>query len=278
MTVTLFVFGSLIFLDAMLDSALAQIRDKVDINVYFTVEAEEPDILALTEQIRELPEVADVEYVSRNDALVEFRRENEGDQLILQALDELGENPLGAYLNVRAQETSQYASIATFLESKQETTSNGVPLIDKINYFDNKLAIDRLTSVMNSIDALSFIVMVVFIAISILIIFNTIRLAIYTAREEISVMRLVGANNAYIRGPFIVEGIMYGIISAIFALIIFYPVTIWAGPFTETFFGSRSIFDYYVDHFAQMFVLLIVTGVILGAVSSYLAVRRYLKI
>ena len=87
--------------------------------------------------------------------------------------------------------------------------------------------------------------------ISILIIFNTIRLAIYTSREEISVMKLVGAGNFYVRGPFVVEGIMYGISSALIALILFYPVTIWMAPLTENFWRA-NVFNYYVNNFAQI--------------------------
>jgi cell division transport system permease protein len=91
-------------------------------------------------------------------------------------------------------------------------------------------------------------------------------------------MRLVGASNAYIRGPFVIEGLIYGIASAIITLIIFYPLTLWLGPVTESFFGSINLFDYYVSNFGQLFVILVGSGMILGAISSYLAVRRYLRV
>ncbi|PIP87357.1 hypothetical protein COW81_00555 [Candidatus Campbellbacteria bacterium CG22_combo_CG10-13_8_21_14_all_36_13] len=278
MTVTLFVLGSLVFLDAMLDSALGQIQSKVDINVYFTVDAPEDAMMAMKDSLEALPETASVDFVSRDEAVAEFTRKHADDQLILQALNELDDNPLGAHLNIRAKETSQYESIARFLDSENALSSEGAGIIDKINYFQNKTAIDKLSKIITSVDALSFAILIIFIIISIMIVFNTIRLAIYTSKEEISVMQLVGASHSYIRGPFIIEGMMYGFTSALFAMVLFYPVTIWLGPFTEDFFGGTNVFDYYVDNFSQMFLILILAGVVLGAISSFLAIKRYLKL
>ena len=276
-TVTLFIMGSLIFLGAILDSSLDQIKNKVDINVYFVTTAPEEDIISLKSSLEQLSEVSLVEYVSREQAIGEFKKRHENDQLILQALQELDDNPLGSHFNIRAKETSQYESIATFLENYQ-TSSSEISIVDKVNFFQNKIAIEKLSNIILSVDKLSLGVIVAFMIISILIIFNTIRLAIYTSREEISVMKLVGAGNFYVRGPFVIEGIMYGISSALIALALFYPVTIWMAPLTENFFGGANVFNYYVNNFAQIFVVLILSGVFLGGVSSYLAVKKYLKI
>lgn len=279
MTVTLFVLGSIIFIGATLDAALEQIRSKVDVNVYFVTSAEEGDILALRTRLEELPEVSEVEYVSRDVALERFRARHEDDQLTLQALEELGDNPLGANLNIRAKETSQYEGIAKFLENEAALTAGGESsIIDSINFFQNRVAIEKLTSIIDSAERFGLIVTIVLALATILITFNTVRLAIYTAREEISVMRLVGAANSYIRGPFVFEGIMYGFIAGILTLVLFYPFTIWLAPVTENFFGNINVFDYYVSNFIQMFLIIVGTGVVLGSVSSYLAVRRYLKV
>ena len=279
MAFALFVIGSLIFLGAMLDSSLSQLKDKVDINVYFLTTAPEGEILNLKTQVEGLPEVLFVEYVSREDAINEFRLRHEDDQLILQALDELGDNPLGANLNIKAKETSQYAGIAKFLDSKNAlSTESENQIIDRVNYSQNKVAIDKLNGVVDSIETISFTVALLLVIISIAMTFNTVRLAIFTSKDEISVMKLVGANNKYVRGPFVVEGAISGVISAFIALILFYPLTLWLGPATETFFGGLSIFDYYLNNFGQIFLIMFATGIILGGGSSYLAVRRYLKI
>ncbi|MBL7045648.1 MAG: ABC transporter permease [Parcubacteria group bacterium] len=279
MTVTLFVIGSLFFVGALLNSTLDQLKDKVDINVYFTIDADEGSILSLKKSIEVLPEVSVVEYISRDEALERFRERHSDDQLTLQALDELEDNPLGASLSVRAKETSQYEGIANFLQEQEDATPQGeTSIIEKINFFQNKIAIDRLTKIINSAERFGMLVIIFLALASVAITFNTVRLAIYTAKDEISVMKLVGASNTYIRNPFVVEGVLYGIAAAIITLVLFYPVTLSLGSATEGFFSDINIFEYYLGNFGQIFVIIMGTGILLGAVSSYLAVRRYLKI
>lgn len=277
MTITLFTIGAALFLGQLLDVSLEQIKEKVDINVYFVTSAKEDDILALRSALENLPEVEAVGYTSREEALENFRERHENDELTIQALDELGENPLGASLAIRAAETSQYEGIAAFLEARQSSEDPNTPIIDRINFFQNKAAIDKLTAIIGAVERFGYIAMGVLIVSSVLITFNTIRLAIYTAREEISVMRLVGAGNMFIRGPFILQGVIYGVISGILTLILFYPLTLWLGPATETFF-TLNIFTYYVSHFAYLFFVIIGAGIFLGAVSSLFAITRYLRV
>lgn len=274
-TLTLFSLGSIVFAGAILNSSLDQVKSKVDVNVYFVSNAKESDILALKNKIQSLPEVANVEYVSREKALANFKERHANDQITLQALDELGDNPLGAILNISAKETSQYEGIAKFLDSE---AGDNASFIDKVNYYQNKAAIDTLTRMINGGTKIAFGITLALIIISILIALNTIRLAIYIAREEISVMRLVGASNRYIRGPFIIAGIMYGVVSALITLAFFYPATYWISSITATFFSGFSIFTYYLANFVQLFVLIVGVGVLLGAISSYLAVRKYLRV
>lgn len=276
MIVTLFVISSIILSSALLSSSLELIKNKVDINVYFVTTAPEEDILLLKKSLEALPEVASIEYTSKATALENFKKRHEGDELTLQALQELNENPLGAVLNIRAKQTSQYETIAKFLESKN--TSPAESIIDKVNYYQNKTAIDKLSVMIDSGQRMGAFLTLMFVIISILITFNTIRLAIYISREEISIMKLVGASNMYIRGPFVVGGIMYGIFSAVVTLIVLYPITYWLGPATEAFFGGINIFSYYIAHFAEIFFILFGAGIFIGAVSSYLAVRKYLSL
>lgn len=284
MTVTLFVIGSLIFDRAVLMSTLNDLQDKVDVSVYFKTTAEEEDIINIKEKLEKLSEVKNVEYISQEKALEEFKERHKDNALILQSLEELGDNPLGAVLNIKAKMSSQYESIAKFLEG-YSTAGDGDSLgIDKVNYYDNKLIIDRLTEIIDSTQKSGVVRSVVLIIISFLVIFNTIRLAIYSAREEIGVMRLVGASNRFISGPFVVEGILYGIISSVITMAIFYPITRWlgpvflSGPLGRLVFSNIDIFNYYLSNFFQVFVILLLTGTIIGAASSLIAVRRYLKV
>ncbi|MEK7614522.1 MAG: permease-like cell division protein FtsX [Patescibacteria group bacterium] len=276
-TITLFVIGSLILLNAVLGYSLEQIKEKVDVNVYFTTNAPEETVLAIQASLQKLPEVALAEYTSRDQALQNFKKRHEGDYLIAQSLEELGDNPLGASLNVRAKDPSQYESIVSFLEGGSALVKSNASYIDKINYYQNKEVIDRLNKIIAGTKKVGFAVTLALVIISILITFNTIRLAIYISREEIGIMRLVGAGNHYIRGPFLIEGVLYGVISAVITMLIFWPVTAWLGKTTTMFFGGINLFDYYTSYFFQLFFILLLSGVFLGAVASFLAVRKYLK-
>jgi cell division transport system permease protein len=106
--------------------------------------------------------------------------------------------------------------------------------------------------------------------------FNTIRLTIYFAREEISVMRLVGADNRYIRGPFMIEGIVYGAVSTLITVVLFFFITLWFGKSMTDFLGL-NLFSYYLRNIFQIFIIILLSGAILGSISSFLATRRYLK-
>jgi cell division transport system permease protein len=277
MTVALFVIGATMMVNTVLEVSLGQIQDKVDINVYFVTTAPQPDIDALQAALEALPEVKEVTFTSREDALAEFSEKHRNDSTIMQGLEELGENPLGASLAIRANDTAQYEGIAAFLEEKRAATDQQYPLIEDINFNKNQEAITTLTSIIDAVERSSAIAMIILVVAAVVITFNTIRLAIYTSREEISVMRLVGASNTFIRGPFLLQGVMYGVISGVLALLIMYPLVLWLGPATEVFF-QFNIFNHFVSDFGRLFATLVGAGAVLGIISSLLATSRYLRI
>jgi cell division transport system permease protein len=276
MVITLFSIGSLFFSRAILGTILSQIQDKVDISIYFKTDTSEQDILSLKNSISKLAEVKSIEYISAEQALADFKERHKDNALITQSLEEIGKNPLGAILNVKAKETSQYETIAKFLEAESNSPSGSG--IDKINYFQNKTVIDRLSKILDSAKNLGGIISIILVIISVIITFNTIRLAIYISREEIGVMRLVGASGKFVSGPFIVEGVIYGVISAVITVVLFYPLVLWLGPITESFFSGINLFHYYISNFGQLFLILLLTGTVLGGLSSFIAIRRYLKV
>lgn len=278
MTVTLSIIGSLIFLSALLTFTLNTVKDKVDVSVYFVTTAAESDILAVKSQLEKLPQVSSVTYSSAEDALVAFRARHATDQLTLQALDELGGNPLDASLEVRAKDPSQYESIVKFLEASPTLSSGNASIVDRINYSQNKDVIDRLSLAIRATREIGFAVVILFAIASVLIAFATVRLAIYVAKDEIAVMRLVGASNAYIQGPFIITGIITGITAAIIVLLLLWPTTWYAGMKTAVWFGGFNIASYYVDHFMLVSSIVMLSGIVLGAVASLFAIRRYLQV
>ena len=275
MTITLFVVAGLIIAGAALSSTLKQVTEKVDVTVYFTTEASEEQITEIQRSIEMDPSVAFVRYVSREEALAVFRERHQNDQLTLQALDELGKILWGPSVELGPKGTSQYESIAESLRAQQEAAASA-NVIDKINFYQNKAAIDRLTSIIETSRRIGIAVMLILGLATLLIAFNTIRLAIYTTRDEIGVMNLVGASRWYVRGPFMIAGVLYGLVSGLTVLLLLYPLTLWLGPGSERFFGSFNVFSYFLSAFPLIFLVVVGSGVGLGALSSYLAVRRYL--
>lgn len=278
MTVTLGIIGTLIFLSALLTFTLNVIKDKVDISVYFVTTASEGDILGVKNQIEKLPEVQSVTYTSAEDALAAFKARHESDQLTLQALDELGSNPLDASLSIKAKDPSEYESIVNFLEASPALSSGGTSIVDRINYAQNKDVIDRLALALTATREIGIAVVLLFAAASILIAFATIRLAIYTAKDEIAVMRLVGASKRYVQGPFAVTGIVTGVLAAFIVLLIMWPVTWYVGAKTAAWFGGFNVGSYYESRFWYILLILMGSGIVLGAVASILAINRYLKV
>lgn len=280
MVITLSVIGSVIFVSAVLNITMDELRKKVDINVYFVTTTEEDDILSLQKRIRGLPEVQSVEYVSREQTLANFKLRHENDQLTLQALEELGVNPFGASLNIKAQDPSQYESISNFLSEENILASDGKKIIDRNTYSknENRIAIDRLSRIISSAKTLGLAVSLALVFFSIAVTFNTIRLTIYISREEISVMQLVGASKNYVKGPFVVTGVLVGFISGIITLALFFPISYWLGGLTQNFFIGFNIFNYYVGNLFQIVFIVIGSGIGIGALSSLLAVRKHLKL
>jgi cell division transport system permease protein len=166
--------------------------------------------------------------------------------------------------------------------------SSKVPIISKINYQENKLIIDRLGRIIPAVEKSGSVVAIVLILIAIISVWNTIRLIIFTAKDEISVMKLVGASNIYVRGPLVVSGIMYGIIAAIITLILMAGIAYWSDMAILRFAGVQVASDfslivnvfstYFAQNFVQILLIIIGAGVILGGGASYIAARRYLKV
>ena len=277
-TVTLFTIIVIIFTNVVLESVLSDMKSKVDVNVYFITTAPEQDILAMRDSLNKLSEVSSVKYVSREQALQEFKDKHKDDYLTIQGLDELGDNPLGGRLNIIAKDPSQYEGIVKTIEDKNALVALDQSIIDKVNYRQNKVVIDRLSAIINGAKQLGFLLALTLMFISILITLNTIRLVIYMSREEIAVMRLVGASNMYVRGPFVVGGAIYGVISATLAVILFWPIAIWLARATTDFFGGVNLYKYYIQNFFQIYFIVLLAGIFLGSVSSFLAVRKYLKV
>src|SRR3989344_689340 len=272
MVLMLFVIGNLIFMGALAGVILSSFESKVDISVYFLPDANEHTITSIKNEIETLPDVRDITYISRDRALELFRERHKGNQLISAALEEIGDNPLQASLNIRAKDPSRYAAISEFLLHKNYKE------IDKINYFENQQVIERMGAIFRAVRGSGMFLAFFLAFIAVLVTFNTIRLAIYTMREEIGIMRLVGATKWFIRGPFIVSGILYGATSALITLMIFFPLIWLISPRLALLVPEFDIFQYFLNNLFMFAILMFGGGIIIGVLSSWIAIRRYLQV
>jgi cell division transport system permease protein len=272
MTVALTVFAGLIMFSVITQAAASAIQDKIDISVYFNTNTSEDQILNIQQSLQSLSQVQSVGYTSRDQALANFEANHASDPTVTQAINQLDTNPLEASLNVKAKDPSQYPAIADYLSSP-----NLVPYIDNVSYAQNQNVIDRLAAIVRNVETGGFVVTLLLTLIAGLVIFNTIRLAIYSNRDEIGVMRVVGASNSMVRGPYVVEGMLCGGIAAIASLIIAAPAIYFVNPYLNTFIPGLNLFQYFYTHIAQLLLYELLFGVVIGALSSFIAVRRYLR-
>ncbi len=273
MVITISLITSLFLVSVVADKILKDLEDKVDISIYFGVKTTENEIIKIKKELEGLSDVKSVEYVAKEAALAKFEDDHKNNPQIIKSLEELGDNPLEASLNVKAKLITNYDSIVTFLESPRFAS-----LIDEVNYRQNQKVIEKLSKILSAVRSFGFISIIVLVVVAVLVTFNTIRLTIYSTREEIGVMRLVGASNWYIRGPFIVEGIIYGLIAAVVTIILFYPLVLFVSPKAVAFINGINLADYFKSNFFEIFFMQSLIGVFLGVVSSLIAMRRYLKI
>lgn len=266
------VFEGLIIFNVLTDKTIAALEDKIDIAVYFKSTAPEDTILSMERSLEALAEVASVEYVSRDKALEIFKARNADDAIIVNALDELKDNPLLASLNIKAHDPKDYALIATYVGDERFAGD-----VEKVTYTQSRAAIERLTGIVDTAKRTGFFLTLFLAVTAVLVAFNTVRLAIYSNKEEISIMRLVGGSNVFINGPYVVQGILFGILSALVGFLILIPVIHFASPRIQSFIPEVNMQTYFYSSFLSLLGYQLLFGIILGVVSSTIAVRRYLK-
>jgi len=273
MFLALFVLQGLIIFNIIAKNAIATVQNKIDISVYFKNNIAEDEILKLKKSLEGLSEVKQVEYVSQEQALAEFQARHKDSTVVTQAIQELGANPLLASLNIKAYNPKEYAAIAAYLNNESLS-----PLIEKVSYAQNQVVIDRLISIVDTAKRGGIALTLIAAIIAILVAFNTIGLAIYSNREAISIMRLVGASNNFIRGPYIIEGILYGLLAGVLSFAVIVPLIVYASSYIAKFIPEINLQIYFAANFLRLFGYQLLFGIILGIFSSFIAVRRYLKV
>ncbi len=272
MTLAALVFVGLVMFGVVTHAAASAIEDKIDISVYFKTTTSEDQILSIQKSLEQLSQVASVDYVSQAQALTTFQQQHANNQTISQAISELDTNPLEASLNIKAKDPSQYGAIDQYLSS-----SSLSQYIDSISYSQNQSVINRLATIVRDVNVGGWAITIFLALVAGLVVFNTIRLAIYSNREEIGIMRLVGASNLLVRGPYIVEGVLWGAIAAVASLILVAPAVYFVSPYLAAFIPGLDIFQYFYTNIAFLFLYQLLFGCVIGVFSSSWAVQRYLK-
>lgn len=273
MALALILFLGLLTIQFLTSQVVSTLQDKIDISAYFKPDATEEQVLKIKSDVSVLPEVDSVIYVSRDQALEEFKSRHSEDQLIQESLAQLESNPLAASLNIKTHSADQYASIAQFLENSPLSA-----VIDKISFYENRGVIERIQSISRGVNSWGLGATLLLALIAVLVTFNTVRLTIYNQKQEIEIMRLVGASNWHIRGPYITEGGLYGLFASVIALAIFYPSVYLVSDKVNAFIPTVDLFGYFLNGLPQVVLMVAGLGMVLGIVSSSIAIRKHLKI
>ena len=277
LTITLSIITSVFFFRAVFNYTIGEVKNKVDIRLYLKNDITEASSNEIQSILQSLPETKSLSFVSRDEALAIFKEKNANNQSSLDALTNIGTNPFPASIIVQAKDSTMYESIINKINNENILGANK-DSVEKINYLDLKDSIDRLNNIVSWVTSAGYAISMIFIIMSIMIVYNTVRLAIFVFKEEINVMKLVGASDMYIRGPFIVEASLYGVLAAVISTALAYPATLWIAKHTVNFFEGLNLFAYYKANFFELFFMLCLFGVTIAIVSSILAVRKYLKI
>lgn len=277
MIVTLTIVLFAVVTNATFSNTITQITNKIDVSVFLKDSVTPDQSQQLVSQIRQLPNVKSVQYLNKQQVLAKYAQDNAGNQDLLQAVNETS-NPLPATILIKPADLNQIGGIKDFLTKPQIAAMQS----DQPSYSgDRKKAIDNITHATDILREIGVVAVVIFAVISALIIFNTIQMAIFNRREEINIMRLLGASTWYIRGPFVVESAIYGILSACVSVLIINAAFATASGALQA--SSLGLLDigyadhYFSNHFLGLLTLQILIGIVIGAVSSVIATRRYLK-
>lgn len=279
MVITLSIVLFSVIANATFANTINQITDRIDVSVYLKdeVAANDEQREDLLEQVRGLENVKEVTYISKDQALERYKEQNKDNLDLVVAISQT-DNPLPASLLIKPDNPDNIEPIRTFLEQDsikelqaEETSYSG----------DRKEAIDKIGKATTFIRRAGIVGVVVFALISVLIIFNTIRMAIFNRRDELTIMRLLGASTWYIRGPFVVETVFYGIVAALVSVLLCSLIfTVQSQAFNASTLGLLDIqyaSDFFAEHFWKILAIQLTIGILIGAVSSIIATRRYLK-
>lgn len=264
----------LVVLNFLTDEASAQMKSKVDISIYLKQGASNEEAQSFRSYLLSLPGISSVTYTEAEAVLANFREAHKADEKILSSLSILEKNPFGGMLVIQTLRVDDYKSVLTQI---------GSPVYQKIienkDFNDHEKLVTAVNRLTGYIKEFIIVISAFFAFIALVIIFNTIKIAIYTHREEMSIMKLVGASNWFVRAPFVIEAIFYSLLATVITFILIFPLISLIQPKALEFFnnGAGDILGYYRKNFFALFSAELLIVAALSALSSALAIGRYLK-
>lgn len=276
-TLNLFLISLVLGLNVVGQQTLTSVQKKVNLSVYFTTTTSEDRVEEVRQELLGRSDVESVKLVTRAERLDQLRKTQGQSSLVNAAIEALGENPLGAGLIITAKNLDGYNAIARFMNSDRfksivEDTGN--------EFESNQTVINSLSLIVGRIQGATLWLTLLFGLIAILMVFNAVRVTIYSHREEIGIMKLVGASDAFVRGPFIITSLLYGLMASALTLLVLYPLLSLISPSLSRFYGEYDInlIGYMTSHFWQILGLEIGLGAGLAGISSIFAIGRYLRV
>ncbi|MBI2624972.1 MAG: hypothetical protein HYW70_01385 [Candidatus Nealsonbacteria bacterium] len=250
-----------------------ELQERVDIAVYFKDGTPETEILDIKNSITKMPEIKKVDFVSKEDAYLKFSERHKGNKAITESLEEIGTNPFLASLNIQTFDASSYSRVASSIQR-----SAFYNLVEKIDFLQRKPVIERLNSIVLSINTIVIITIMALSAVAVGLAFNQIRNTIYSSKEEIEIMRLVGVSNWFIRGPFLIQGIISGGLAAFITVAMFGVTLYFMGPKLNVLLPGLNIHQFFFNNIALVLLIQFGAGFLLGSISSLISIRSYLKV
>lgn len=270
---TLFIINTVFIITVISNKTLEDIQQKIDVSIYFKSDADEHSAKALTDLVGQMPGVRSATYVSKDEALQFFKEKHAQDEIILQSLEELG-NPLQPSMSIKMNNPEAYQGILDRIRNSEYKD-----LVSDVDYYaEKKPIIERLNGIIQTLRKIGVIVISIFAIIAILVTFNSIRLTMYNYRREVEIMKLVGANPWFIRLPFIVEGTLYGFFAAWVSILLFYPFVYFSSRYIVSVAPNVNIIEFLHTNALEIIGIQLLSGIVLGAISSLIAIRKYLKI
>ena len=270
--ITILLVTSLFLTAGLTRFLLTNLQEKFDVGVYFKNGCDTAKIQNLKDKLLTMPEVKNVEYISSEEALQRFELKHKNNPTIMESIKEYGGNPFPASLAIKAKSPDQYQPIVKFLQQDEFKD-----LIKKIDYVQRKPIIEKVSRFSATVKRVGIILSAILSFIAVLVAFSTIRLAIYSSREEVEIQRLVGASDWFIQGPFLVHGLIAGFFSVLISILLTFGICYFLNPRLETL-TAFNLMGFFQNQFLLILLIQLGVGLGIGAFSSFIATRRYLKI